>query len=96
MQKTTNYVRSERGDALANDALSFAIVWFRDKNKKKFYSRDRFTAKSNPDQSLGLARLQKMINKFSATHIEQAIIYDNTSKEEMYRFKDGIWSDGKN
>lgn len=74
---------------IAAQALSKAVVYFIDGNSRKHYSRDM--ARGIPKQSVGIARLKKMIEGW-ADNVQMAIIYDNRTDEELMRYKNGSWS----
>ena len=68
-----------------------AIVYFKDGNKRTFYSWD-FPHKGSKERKphLGFARLEKMLlNKFKDTY-EAALIYSRQNNAEQARYRDGI------
>lgn len=67
-----------------------AIVYFKDGNKRTFYSFD-FSHKGSKERKphLGFARLEKMILKFQ-NKAEAALIYSRQNNAEQARYRDGI------
>lgn len=60
-------------------ALSKCIVWFKDGNIRTFYSLDQRNKEANPDQAVGIRRLEKMLFLTFKGKWETAIIYENQS-----------------
>jgi hypothetical protein len=71
--------------------LSKAIVYFIDGNSRKFFSRDKSRTQMVPNRSLGVNRLKKMIES-RHDNVQTAIIYDNTTGQEVLHYKNGSWS----
>lgn len=85
-----SFERSPKGEVLSSQALSKALVYFHNGGKRTFYSRDK-TRKSNvPIAEAGIFKLRKMIDGWR-DKIATAIIYDNVTKQELYKFKNGEW-----
>ena len=73
------------------EALTKCIVWFYDKNVCTFYSRDKAHKKAQPNEALGIRRLEKMLMETFKGQWETAIIYENRSKgKEIAKFKRGM------
>lgn len=83
-------IRSKRkGWKLQQDSLSKAIVHFKDKNTRTFYSYDWHHRYSKlRDQKLGLARLHKMITAFG-TKAGLTTIYDIATRQRIARYYEG-------
>lgn len=72
------------------EALSKCIVWFYDSNIRTFYSRDKTHKNAQPNQALGIRRLEKMLMGTFKGQWETAIIYDNKAiGNEIAKFKRG-------
>ena len=75
---------SEKG---RREALSKCIVWFHDGNCRTFYSLDKTHKKAEPNQALGIRRLEKMLMETFKGQWKTAIIYRNqTNGEELAKF----------
>ncbi|MDX5347293.1 MAG: hypothetical protein LPJ89_04265 [Hymenobacteraceae bacterium] len=85
-----NYQRTKAGQKLAEQALTKAVVYFKDGNSRTFHSRDKHTSQAIVNKQLGINRLRNYINK-NAAAIGTAIIYDKESDMEIYKFKEGRW-----
>ena len=78
---------SEKG---RREALSKCIVWFHDGNCRTFYSLDKTHKKAQPNQALGIRRLEKMLLETFSGKWKTAIIYRNQPNgEELAKFKNG-------
>lgn len=74
-----------------NGALTKCIVWFYDGNSRTFYSRDKTHKKAQPNQALGMKRLEKMLMETFKGTWETAIIYENQENgRELARYKRGV------
>lgn len=67
------------------------VVYFKDGNNRTFHSRDHRLKHTGPDKDLGINRLKKLAHGWKA-HIQCAIIYDNVSGAELYKYKEGYWA----
>ncbi|MGB5930762.1 MAG: hypothetical protein WBH03_21445 [Cyclobacteriaceae bacterium] len=77
-------------EQMQRNALTKCIVWFYDGNSRTFYSFDKTHKKANPNQALGIRRLEKMLMETFKGQWETAIIYENrTNGTEVARFKRG-------
>jgi hypothetical protein len=83
--------RTAAGQNFASQALSKAVVYFIDGNSRKFFSRDKTRQQHIPNRNLGIARLKKMIDGWH-DNVQTAILFDNTTDQEIARFKNGEWS----
>ena len=73
------------------EALSKCIVWFYDGNVRTFYSRDKNHKKAEPNQALGIRRLERMLMETFKAQWETAIIYENKSRGKLIaKFKRGV------
>ncbi len=91
MSNNSTQTRSNAGQNFATQALSKAIVYFIDGNSRKFFSRDKSRTQMVPNRTLGVNRLKKMIENWH-DNVQTAIIYDNTTDQEVLRYKNGNWS----
>lgn len=75
---------------LGADSFTKCVVYFADGNSRTFYSLD-WTHKysRNRDRQLGLSRLHRLISKWGQK-AKVAIIYDNSTGEEIEKYNDGI------
>ncbi|HNP16897.1 MAG TPA: hypothetical protein PKL31_00580 [Fulvivirga sp.] len=75
---------------MQREALTKCIVWFYDGNCRTFYSFDKTHKRANPNQALGIRRLEKMLMETFKGQWETAIIYENKpNSNELARFKRG-------
>ncbi|QHL87439.1 hypothetical protein GU926_08310 [Nibribacter ruber] len=86
-----NQERTKAGQKMVETSLTKAVVYFKDGNSRKFYSRDLARNSAIPDMNLGYGRLRKMVEKWGAS-VAKALIYDNRTEEELDRFEDGAWN----
>jgi len=78
-------------ERMQREALSKCIVWFYDGNVRTFYSLDKTHKRANPNQALGIRRLEKMLLETFKGQWETAIIYENKRNgNELARFKRGV------
>jgi len=70
-------------------ALSKAVVYFIDGNSRKRYSYDLH--RGIPSRTKGITRLKSMVEGWK-DNVQTAIIYDNTTDQEITRYKDGSWT----
>lgn len=78
-------------ERMQREALTKCIVWFYDGNRRTFYSFDKTHKRSNPNQALGIRRLDKMLMETFKGQWETAIIYENKANgAEVARFKRGV------
>lgn len=77
-------------ERMQREALSKCIVWFYDGNVRTFYSLDKTHKRANPNQALGIRRLEKMLLETFKGQWETAIVYENKPHgNELARFKRG-------
>ncbi|WP_161889279.1 hypothetical protein [Pontibacter russatus] len=90
MNKTATHKRSPKGESFVQKALTKMIIYFSDGNSRTFHSRDYRMKHTAPDKNLGISRLKKYAlgNK---QFIDTALIYDNKSGEQLFKFRDGYW-----
>ncbi|WP_187261286.1 hypothetical protein [Pontibacter beigongshangensis] len=91
MSNTSMTNRTAAGENFAAQALSKAVVYFIDGNSRKFFSRDKTRKQNIPNRTLGMSRLKKMVEGWH-DNVQTAIIYDNTTDQEVTRYKDGSWT----
>lgn len=78
-------------EQMRREALSRCIVWFYDGNVRTFYSLDKTHEKAQPNHSLGIRRLERMLMQTFKGQWETAIIYENKQDgPEIARYKRGV------
>ena len=75
---------------LKQDSFTKCISYFADGNTRTFYSFDwKHRYSKIRDRHLGLNGLRKLISDWGAKS-NMAIIYDNTTGEELERYEQGL------
>lgn len=95
--KKKGYQPTAKAQEFRQTSLTKVLVYFGNREKQKYYSRDQRSGSPNcpPDLELGLFRLRKMIAKMVRTKhnegVVRAIIYCNVSDQKLYQFEKGAW-----
>lgn len=89
------YIRTQKALEFSQSALTKVVVYFKNEEKRKYFSRDHLRGSQNPNKELGIFRIVKMVNKFyessSRGGVIRAIVYDNTTDQKIMVFENGVW-----